>query len=53
MNPMILIGWLFLLASWFPKPFIKDEKIRRGINISLSAIATGIFFSSLLIILIK
>ena len=53
MNPVLIIGWLFLLASWFPKPFIKDEQIRRGINLGLSGIATGIFISGIIINLIK
>ena len=43
MNPVLIIGWLFLLASWFPKPFIKDDQSRRGLNLVLSGIATGIF----------
>jgi len=48
MNPMI-IGWLFLLAAWFPKPFIKDEQSRSVINMALSAIALGVFICDLII----
>jgi hypothetical protein len=48
MNPMI-IGWLFLLAAWFPKPFIKDDQSRGVINMALSAIALGIFIYDLII----
>jgi hypothetical protein len=45
---LFLIGWLFLLASWFPKPFIKNENMRRGWNLILSGIALGIFITGLL-----
>jgi len=48
MNLMI-IGWLFLLAAWFPKPFIKDEQSCNIINMALSAIALGIFICDLII----
>lgn len=40
---LLLSGWLLLLASWFPKPFIKNETMRRGINLILAAFAFGIF----------
>ena len=53
MSPMLIIGWLFLLASWVPKPFIKDEQARRGINLVLSGIATGIFISGIIVNFIK
>jgi hypothetical protein len=43
MNAFI-IGWLFLLAAWFPKPFIKDEQSRNVINLALSAIALVVFY---------
>ena len=43
MNPMLIIGWLFLLATWLPKPFIKDEKKLICFNLVLSGIATIIF----------
>lgn len=49
MNPLVITGWLFLLASWFPKPFIKDEQIRRGINLTLSGIATSLFITFLIL----
>lgn len=53
MNPLLIIGWLFLLASWFPKPFIKDEQIRRGINLAFAGIAAGVFISGILLLLMK
>lgn len=53
MNPLLIVGWLFLLASWFPKPFIKDEQTRRGLNLALSGIATGVFISGMFSIMIK
>ena len=45
----MIIGWLFLLAAWFPKPFIKDEQSRNVINMVLSAITLGIFICDLII----
>lgn len=53
MDPMSLIGWLFLLASWFPKPFMKDEQLRKGINLALASIATGVFISFAILKFIK
>jgi hypothetical protein len=50
MNAFI-IGWLFLLAAWFPKPFIKDEQSRNVINLALSAIALVVFICDLIILL--
>lgn len=52
MNALI-IGWLFLLAAWFPKPFIKDEQSRTVVNIALSAIALIVFICDLIIKLTK
>ena len=46
MDISYIIGWIFLLASWIPKPFIKDERNRTGINLVLVSIATGIFIGS-------
>jgi hypothetical protein len=43
MSIAFIIGWVFILASWIPKPFIKDERKRLGTNLALSAIALGIF----------
>jgi hypothetical protein len=42
----MLTGWSFLLASWFPKPFITDEPKRRLLNIALAAIALTIFLAA-------
>jgi len=53
MSITLIIGWLFLLAAWFPKPFIKDEQTRRGINLALSGIATGIFVGGTITMFIK
>jgi hypothetical protein len=44
-----IIGWLFLLAQWFPKPFIKDDRVRAIINLALSFIAFVIFMYDLII----
>jgi hypothetical protein len=44
---LMLIGWAFQLAAWFPKAlFITDIQKRRLLNISLSAIALTIFLSA-------
>ncbi len=41
-----IVGWIFILASWIPKPFIKNESNRTGINLLLSGVALGIFIGS-------
>jgi hypothetical protein len=43
---LMLTGWAFLLASWFPKPFITDEPKRRLLNIALAAISLSIFLAA-------
>jgi hypothetical protein len=48
MNPTLIIGWLFLLAAWFPKSFIKDYQTRRGINLVLNSIAVGVFIGGII-----
>jgi uncharacterized membrane protein YwzB len=45
MSIAFIIGWVFLLASWIPKPFIKDERNRAGANLILVSIALGIFIT--------
>jgi hypothetical protein len=45
---LFLIGWLFLLALWFPKPFIKNERKLALINMILSGLAFSIFITELL-----
>lgn len=53
MNILAIIGWVFLLSAWFPKSFMKDEQLRRGINIALAGIALGFFISGGILQLIK
>jgi hypothetical protein len=48
MSITFIIGWLITLASWVPKPFIKDERKRLGTNLILSGIAVGIFMADLI-----
>ena len=44
---LMLIGWTFQLAAWFPKGlFITDIQKRRLLNIALSSIALSIFLSA-------
>lgn len=45
MSIAFIIGWIFILASWIPKPFIKDERNRAGANLMLVSIALGIFIA--------
>jgi hypothetical protein len=44
---VMLLGWTFLLASWFPKAWmIKNDQTRRLVNLCLAAISLGIFFAA-------
>ena len=45
MSIAFIIGWLFMIITWIPKPFIKDERKCAGINLALAAIALGIFIT--------
>jgi hypothetical protein len=46
-NIIMLIGWIFLLATWFPKEsFITNEYIRTKINLVLSMISLGFFLAA-------
>lgn len=48
MSITFIIGWLFIIASWIPKPFIKNERKRTLINMILSGLALSIFVADLL-----
>lgn len=48
MSITFIVGWLFMIASWIPKPFIKDERKRLGTNLVLAAFALGIFVADFL-----
>jgi hypothetical protein len=48
MNPMLIVGWLFLIATWLPKPFIKDEAKLIRLNLVLSGLAVGTFIVGIL-----
>ena len=48
MNILYIIGWIFILASWIPKPFIKDIDTRLAINLILASIAVGIFIAGVI-----
>jgi hypothetical protein len=45
MSIAFIIGWLFMIITWIPKPFIKDERKCAGVNLVLAAIALGIFIA--------
>jgi len=47
MSIAFIIGWLFMITTWIPKSFIKDERKRTGTNLALAAIALGIFIADL------
>ena len=53
MDISYIVGWIFLLASWIPKPFIKDERKRLGTNLVLVSIATSIFIGSFIHLITK
>jgi len=53
MDISYIIGWIFLLASWIPKSFIKNERNRTGINLVLASIALGIFITGFIQVIIK
>jgi len=47
LNIIMLIGWIFLLATWFPKEsFITNEYIRTKVNLVLSVIGLGFFLAA-------
>lgn len=48
MSIAFIIGWLFMIATWIPKPFIKDERKRTGTNLALVTIALSIFIVDLI-----
>jgi len=53
MSIAFIIGWLFMIASWIPKPFIKDERKRLGTNLVLASIAFGIFIADFIHLITK
>ena len=53
MSIAFIIGWLFTIASWIPKPFIKDERKRLGTNLALASIGLGIFIADLIHLITK
>ena len=53
MSIAFIIGWVFTLATWIPKPFIKDERKRTGINLALASLALGIFIADLVHLITK
>ena len=53
MSIAFIIGWVFLLASWIPKPFIKDERKRLGANLIIVSFALGIFIADFIHLITK
>jgi hypothetical protein len=47
MDVYVIIGWLFLLASWVPKPFIKNDQIRLNFNLALCVAACCVFIAGM------
>ena len=51
-NIIMLIGWIFQLASWFPKKwFIETDQTRTATNLILSSIGLGFFLAAGIILL--
>jgi hypothetical protein len=48
-----IIGWLFMLLSWFSRYFFKEKLVKDLISVALSAIAVGIFLCMLITEIIK
>jgi hypothetical protein len=48
MSITFIIGWVFMIISWLPKPFIKDERKRLGTNLAFAGVALGIFIADVL-----
>ena len=53
MSITFIIGWVFILTTWIPKPFIKDERKLLGTNLILASIGLGIFIADLIHLIIK
>jgi hypothetical protein len=53
MSISFIIGWMFTLATWIPKPFIKDERKRTGTNLALAGIGLGIFIADFIHLITK
>jgi hypothetical protein len=53
MSIAFIIGWLFTIATWIPKPFIKDERKRTGTNLALAGIGLGIFIADFIHLITK
>ena len=48
----MLIGWIFQLASWFPKKwYFETDQMRTATNLILSAIGLGFFLAAGIILL--
>ena len=51
-NIIMLIGWIFQLASWFPKKwYFETDQMRTATNLILSAIGLGFFLAAGIILL--
>ena len=40
---IMILGWIFLIASWTPRFFVKNEEKRRIFAIVVNAFALGLF----------
>jgi hypothetical protein len=53
MSIAFIIGWVFMIISWLPKPFIKDERKRLATNLAIAGVALGIFIADFIYRFIK
>jgi asparagine N-glycosylation enzyme membrane subunit Stt3 len=48
-DTLLLVGWLFLIASWTIPYALKGEMKRRALGVGLSGISVGVFLAGLII----
>ena len=53
MSIAFIIGWVFTLASWIPKSFIKDERTRLKVNLALATTGLACFITDVILTLTK
>lgn len=53
-NVLMVIGWVFLVASWIvPAVMKKDNNDKHFVGAVLAAVACGVFVSNLIVQLMK
>ena len=49
-DTLLLIGWIFLIASWTIPYALKDNMKRRALGIGLSGISVGVFLAGFIVL---